>query len=228
MTYAVDYHSPFIIWTKPITVPGVKPGMYSVTSIGDVINNYTGKVLSQAISYARGGYRSVGLQMEDGSRKIFSIHFLVAHEFIPKTDEDIALGRDVVHHKSMIKDDNYKDNLQWLTDEENINDANIRYMEDNVPPNCSELKEQSSENLESSAWGNTPSRGEANGMAKLTEETVHKICQLFDKGYKVMQVIDELGLEKTDNMYYNLNHIKNGHRWKHVSSQYNFMKNKNK
>ena len=63
-------------------------------------------------------------------------------------------------------------------------------------------------------------------MAKLTEETVHKICQLFDKGYKVMQVIDELGLEKTDNMYFNLNHIKNGHRWKHVSSQYNFMKNK--
>ena len=226
MAYAIDYHNPFIIWIAPITVPGVKPGMYSITSIGDVINNYTGRYLSQAISYAQGGYRSVGLQMEDGSRKTFSIHFLVAHEFVPKTQEDIRLCRNIVHHKSMIKDDNYKDNLKWLTDEENVNDANIRYLEGTAPSNSSEMKNQSSDNKENNPWGNTPSKGESNGMAKLSEEMVHKICQLFDKGYKVMQVIDELGLEKNDNMYYNLNHIKNGHRWKHVSSQYNFIKNK--
>ena len=226
MAYAVDYHNPFIIWIKPITIPGVKPGMYSVTSIGDVINNYTGKVLSQAVSYAQGGYRSVGLQMEDGSRKTFPVHILVAHEFIPKTEEDIALGRDVVHHKSMYTDDNYKDNLQWLTHEENIQDAAKRYADGTANDIASELRRKALEEKRENPWGRKVSRGEANGMAKLTEETVHKICQLFDKGYKVMQVIDELGLEKTDNMYYNLNHIKNGHRWKHVSSQYNFMKNK--
>ena len=226
MAYAIDYHNPFIIWITPITVPGVKPGMYSITSIGDVINNCTGRYLSQAISYAQGGYRSVGLQMEDGSRKIFSIHFLVAHEFIPKTEEDIKLGRNIVHHKSMYTDDNYKDNLQWLTHEENVQDAARRYSNGEAPMMAIDSREYALENRENNPWGNTPSRGENNGMVKLSEEIVHKICQLFDKGYKVMQVIDELGLEKNDNMYYNLNHIKNGHRWKHVSSQYNFIKNK--
>lgn len=214
-----SYYNPIIVWSKPITYPGVKPGMYSVTSEGNVINNITGKMLSQAVSYAMGGYRSVGLQMVDGSRKTFGVHRLVAHEYIPKTEEDISLGRDTVHHKDMYTDDNYCYNLEYLTEQENFADAAERYAANKATYMAQEQKEKANP-LEYTGWGNTPSKGEKNGMAKLTEAEVHEICKLLEQGKTIREVINDMGYEYTDNTYYNINHIKNGHRWCHVSSQY--------
>ena len=226
MAYANDYHNPFIIWIKPITYPGVKPGMYSITSIGDIINNYTGKVLSQAVSYAQGGYRSIGLQMENGSIKTFPVHILVAYEYVPKTEEDIALGRNVVHHKSMYTDDNYKDNLEWLTHEENIQDAAKRYADGAANEAASKMRKKSLENKKNNPWGKTVTRGSANGMATHTEEEIHEICRLLDTGMKPMDVAVAVGMPRTDNSYFFVRSILVGKRWKHISCQYNFIKDK--
>ena len=70
---------------KDVTYPGVKPGMYEVSSLGCVRNKVTQLILSPAINHK--GYMFVGLRGSISTHPITrSIHRLVIMSFIPISD----------------------------------------------------------------------------------------------------------------------------------------------
>ena len=60
------------------------------------------------------GYLRVDLYDENGKRKHFKVHRLVAEAFIPNPD-----GKPQVNHKDGNKHNNSVTNLEWVTDSEN-------------------------------------------------------------------------------------------------------------
>ena len=67
---------------------------------------------------------SYGCKKKDGYMylgNMRNIHRIVADAFIPKTQEDIEMGRIFIDHKNGIRDDNRASNLRWCTASENAN-----------------------------------------------------------------------------------------------------------
>lgn len=92
---------------------------YSISNLGRVKNNITGKVLKQRDS--RNGYLRIGLRKGDVKYETpttIHTHRLVAEHFIgiPKGDFE-------VNHINGIKHDNNVNNLEWVTASANINHA---------------------------------------------------------------------------------------------------------
>lgn len=217
MIYANPYNSAIELY-RPLEEPGVKPGMYEISSIGNIRNVNTGKLLSQAVSYKSGGYRSVGLQMEDGSRKIFPVHRLVANRYIPKTEEDIKLGRDIVNHKNCVTDYNEVANLEWMTFGENIAHGKNAHCNEGVPVYSNDYKAIDND----SDWSNGHmTAGEVNGMSRLDKQTVIAICEELQNGTNPPDIAREL-LDGTNNDIHIVNDIKRGRRWFNISKDYDF------
>lgn len=86
---------------------------YVVTRDGRVINTRTNKdIPSRDIN----GYKQVSLSStETGKSKIYAVHRLVAIAFIPNPE-----GKAVVNHKDGNKTNNIADNLEWMTQAENV------------------------------------------------------------------------------------------------------------
>lgn len=85
---------------------------YEVSSYGHVRNTKTGKVLKSY--YDNDGYKRLQLSYKGGKLKYY-VHVLVAKAFIgqpPKIWYE-------VNHKDGIKDNNNKDNLEWMTSKQN-------------------------------------------------------------------------------------------------------------
>ena len=61
------------------------------------------------------GYQCVRLRSENG-RRTFLVHRLVAKAFVPNPN-----GYDIVNHKDESRDNNHADNLEWCTQEYNVN-----------------------------------------------------------------------------------------------------------
>jgi len=92
------------------------------------------------------GYLAVGL-MKDGKQVPVSVHRLVAKAFIPNPE-----NKPQVNHKDGNKENNHVNNLEWVTNQENIRhsyDTGLRV--------------------------GTNHKGERNNMAKLTLEQVQMI-----------------------------------------------------
>lgn len=191
----------------PIEYDNIKKDMYAISNYGRIFNIVRDKEISRTLT--TDGYYTVFLQLEDGSRKSFYVHILVAIHFIPKTQEDILLGRNLVNHKNLLPTDNYVSNLEWCTYEENN-----RHARENGASNIIKPIQKVSNN-----WGKGTS-GEKNGMCSIPDSVVHEICKLLEAGYSVKQV-SEMVLNGTENDYYYVYHIKNGSKRKNISSQYN-------
>lgn len=84
------------------------PG-YEVSSLGNVRNAQTGKVLKQFPN--RAGY----MRLQLGDRKNYGVHILVAQAFIPNPE-----NKPEVNHKRGKKQDNRASQLEWSTKKENI------------------------------------------------------------------------------------------------------------
>lgn len=60
------------------------------------------------------GYLSVSLNLEEGGKKKYRVHRVVALAFIPNPE-----NKPEVNHKNSIRDDNRVENLEWSTRSEN-------------------------------------------------------------------------------------------------------------
>lgn len=63
-------------------------------------------------------YLRVNLLMENGKRSTFPVHVLVAQTFLPNVD-----NKPVVNHKDGNKQNEVVDNLEWVTQQENVQHA---------------------------------------------------------------------------------------------------------
>lgn len=101
-------------------------GLYQVSNLGNIrsldkkINDYRGanvrlikgKLLTP---FDNGnGYLVIGL-IHNGARKNFYMHRLVATYFVPNPD-----GKPVINHKDRNKYNNKAENLEWVTQRENV------------------------------------------------------------------------------------------------------------
>ena len=78
---------------------------YEVTSDGKVLQNGI-----QIHQNTNNGYKTVFI-----NKKYYRVHRLVAEKFIPNPDK-----KPNVNHKNGIKDDNRMENLEWVTQKENV------------------------------------------------------------------------------------------------------------
>ena len=87
-------------------------GLYSVSNLGRVMNNRTGRVLVPKTLPS--GYQRVKVRTDDNKRDKY-VHRLVADAFC-----DHPHGCDVVNHIDNDKLNNRADNLEWTTQRGNV------------------------------------------------------------------------------------------------------------
>ena len=192
---------------KSIDFLGIKQNQYLISNFGRVYSNIINRVLGPAIS---NGYYTVQLAMEDGSRKTFYIHRLVAIAFIPNPDPQNLVE---VNHKDLRRNNNFYLNLEWMTKQENI-DHELENLGHSTPQIFAKKE-----------WGDGNSTyGENNGMAKLSEADVRVMLSALENGASYKEAIIAAGYDPTYNMRYNLSHIARGHRWKHLVKEYKIPK----
>jgi len=105
---------------------------YSVSTLGNVRNDTTGKILKQAIEF--NGYHRVGLT-KNKKQNMFYIQRLVALTFIPLIE-----GLENVHHIDRNKSNNNASNLEWMQDPETIDGHKAYINIDNVMYNLGYFK----------------------------------------------------------------------------------------
>lgn len=92
------------------------PGYY-VTNEGEIYSiNYNRMGITKKMTPSKDGkgYLFVSLR-KDGKTYIKKVHRLVAQEFIPNPE-----NKPQINHKNGIKTDNFIENLEWVTNSENI------------------------------------------------------------------------------------------------------------
>ena len=87
--------------------------LYKVNSHGDVMSLHRGEKKLK-IRDNGNGYKIVTLS-KNGVRKNKYIHRLVAECFVPRVE-----GKNVVNHKDFNTSNNAADNLEWVTQRENV------------------------------------------------------------------------------------------------------------
>lgn len=87
--------------------------LYGITEDGKVWSHRQNRFLKTQLNI--NGYLKIGL-CKDGIQKRFFIHRLVARRFIPNLDSKLQ-----VNHIDMNKLNNHVSNLEWCTNQENMN-----------------------------------------------------------------------------------------------------------
>ncbi|MGL5718921.1 MAG: HNH endonuclease [Paraclostridium sp.] len=95
-------------------IEGIKEGYY-VDENGEIYSSLSGSIKIMKQHTAKNGYKNIGFQMVDGTRKTLRAHRVVAMAFLKSID-----GMNFVNHKNGIKDDNRVCNLEWSNDSLNM------------------------------------------------------------------------------------------------------------
>jgi hypothetical protein len=168
---------------------------YKVSDAGDVIGldrfvqngnriiHRKGKVMNKTIHHK--GYEKVSLSMvENGKTKqrAFFVHRLVATAFILNPE-----NKEQVNHKDGDKLNNCLENLEWVTNFENMEHAKRNHL-------------------------NLKAKGESHGMSKLTTIIVSDIKNRLAKNELNKDIAKIYGVDPTT-----VSDIKRGKIWKHVA-----------
>lgn len=84
---------------------------YSVSSLGQVRNDKTGRILKQQLTHE---YKRVAISLGHGNMKNVFVHRLVAYAFLENID-----NKKIVNHIDGNKTNNVLENLEWVTESEN-------------------------------------------------------------------------------------------------------------
>ena len=95
------------IWTPVVGYEGV----YEVSNMGRVRNRF-GKIMMKRFNHK--GYHRVYLT-KNGEPKYVAVHRIVGKAFIPNPE-----NKPQINHKNGVKTDNRVENIEWCTNEENL------------------------------------------------------------------------------------------------------------
>lgn len=109
------------------------------------------------------GYCHVTLS-QDGNRNTFSVHRLIALAYLGNDEE-----RQIVNHIDGNKQNNRLDNLEWVTQQENVHHAILTGLR----------------------------RGTRNPDRTLDDETAHLVCKLIQDSWRNKDIASALGIEHT-------------------------------
>lgn len=183
---------------KIIDYRDIKPKKYAVSNFGNVKNIVNNTYLKPWKGV--NGYLYVSLMRDNNKALKIGVHVLVATYFckIPKRLQ--LLNQPLVpNHDDFDRTNNYYKNLTWMT-----------YAMNNE-------------------WNRIHNHwkiGENAPNAKIDNDTVHKICKLMEDGFLNKDIMKLLGLSNSSYHKSLLTYIRNGTKWKSISSQYNII-NKN-
>jgi len=180
---------------KFISIIGIKPNYYEISSYGRIRNIY-GEYLS--FYNDKDGYKKCTLYTVDHKRKHFMVHRLVAIHFIPNPENKSQVNHLNPQDKSKL----YYEYLEWATPEEN---------------RAHSLKHRLQMTLTCEAHGMaTITLNDAHKICKLMQDgyTDSEICDIFGftKDHK----------KKRERFRGILRHIRKRHTWTAVSRNYTF------
>jgi len=157
---------------------------YVVSKNGEVINSITNNKLNATPN--KNGYVSVLLKSESGNRKRFYVHRLVVMAFLG----DIPEGY-VVNHKNHIRNDNRLENLEIITQYENVkHGVNAGHYANN---------------------GENSPRGDNSPHSKITEKDAIEIRERNKKGESYRKLSLEYGVS-----FAQIGNIVRRVSWRHV------------
>lgn len=178
---------------------------YMVSTYGRVFNYKNSRLLtidSNGWSSKVASYRTVSL-FNGIERRHVLVHRLVAQAFIPKTEEDLELGRNLVNHLDGNPSHNWAWNLEWCTNGENMQHA-----------------------VDTGLW--VLPKGENRSTSKWTDDEVRIICAMMAEGHKATYIYhalldmlkdaDKVQYERVRTLY---KHIIRQTHWKHIAKDYN-------
>lgn len=146
---------------KPILIND-KDTPYLISNLGEIFSLRFNRIMSPG--KLPNGYLQIILHTDDGNYHKL-IHRLVAEAFIAHSSE-----RNVVNHKNGKKDCNWVGNLEWVTNQENIDHA--------------------------VATGLINNKGENQANHKYTTEQIEMICKLLESGDSNTVVAEKLSIPR--------------------------------
>ena len=132
---------------------------YCACSTGKIYSLRSGSYLQPVLQ--ANGYCQVSLS-QDGNRKNFQVHRLIALAYLHCNDDSL-----VVNHKDGNKQNNKLENLEWVTQQENVHHAIITGLR----------------------------KGTRNPDRSLDDETVHIICKLIQDSWRNKDIASAVSVD---------------------------------
>ena len=147
--------------------------LYAITSCGKVWSYRLKRFLKQSLV---GPYLAVNLRDNNGNRKQFKVHRLVAQTYIPNPN-----NLPLVNHKNEIKTNNYINNLEWCNEKYNSN-YGTRNEKNSVSNRGNKKQSMSVKCIETGIVYN--SILEASKATGVSRQTIHRCCEGITKNPK--------------------------------------------
>lgn len=187
---------------------------YCVTKEGDIWSLKVNRFLKPAYCGEEGNrYRFVHIYNYEHKLVNLKVHRVVAQVFCYNPD---PINKIQVNHIDGNKSNNHYKNLEWMTPSENTqhsNDAGLR-----KPPFSHDDTKFPEDEEVIHDW-------QEYGNSSLSDDDVHKACQMLEDGYRVCDISAMTGYNRRTVQY-----IRDRHhlKWKHITELYDFSKIKRK